>query len=63
MKVTDDIPIGTRFIIEVVPEPKTEKCCECCFKDVRDCSDLICCGIDRQDGKEVVFKLVNKKEE
>lgn len=62
MNITDDFPIGTKIIIEVVPN-KTDECqCKNCFcyKNA-DCAAIKCVACWRKDDNDILFKVVEVK--
>ena len=54
-----DIPLNKAL---VVVERRPGDCSGCCFRD-ESCSDFACYPDVREDGKNVIFKLVDLPEE
>lgn len=63
MKITDDFPVGTKLVIEVVADVDND--CELCvFHNISDgfnCN-INCCASFREDRTLVKFVLVEVKE-
>ena len=63
MDITDEIPVGSRIVLEAV---ENEGCDGCFFADLDydtgiDCCQRIKCGATkRKDKKSVIFKFVEK---
>jgi len=58
-----EIPIG-KALIAVKTENKEARCVGCFFRRIGDAclmKDLSCYEVDRKDGKNVIFKLVDYK--
>ncbi|MDR2923483.1 MAG: hypothetical protein LBU85_09110 [Treponema sp.] len=54
-----DIPIGKALVAEEVIN-RSVVCSECFIDNsMADCDDFACLSCDREDGKEVIYKLID----
>lgn len=61
MNINDYFPVGTKIVIEVVPN-KTGDCKDCFFYKNTDCEYIKCIADLRKDDNDILFKLVEVKE-
>lgn len=59
MNITNDFPVGTRIVIEVVDISNGKEPCENCVLDgIYGCGNVRCRSNERSDKKKVNFKIM-----